>query len=144
MDPVSLTASILTIITTAEVAVKGLRKLRDVWKAPEDIEDLAKELEILQPTLRDVAAFLESPASSLHCASILSSVERASLIINKIKLTSRPISQSSQSSLSDAARARLFWSRHGNDMTRLKENLKIVRIDLSLQLSLVAAYAFCI
>lgn len=60
MDPISLCPSILAITTTAEAGVQRLRKAKQLWKAPLAIGDLILEIQNLQSTLRDVAAFVEA------------------------------------------------------------------------------------
>ena len=141
MDPFSLCASILAIVTTAQSGVQGLRKIKQCWKAPQEIDDLVLEIESLQSTLRDVAAFVDTANSTLYSESLSQPVTRASSMIDSIVAlcSSTPFRATN---LSDANRARLVWLRHKNEIKSLLENLKIVRIDLSVKLGLVAAYVY--
>ena len=141
MDPVSLCASIITIIKTAETGLKGLRKLKQCWKAPEEIDELNQEIRCLQATLRDVATFIEAADSTLYCANLVQPVARASeIILSLVERTSTARIHAVIPRLSDVNSARIAWSWYRTDVKRLSENLRVVRMDLSLQLSLVAAY----
>ena len=92
MEPLSLCASILAIITTAQTSVQGLRKLKQCWKAPREIDDFVLEIESLQSTLRDVASFVEIAGTTLYSESLSKPVLQASNIINNIEklLSSTP------------------------------------------------------
>lgn len=139
MDPLSLCASILAIVTTAQTSAHGLRKLRQCWKAPRELDDLVLELESVQSTLRDVSSFVEKAGSTLYSESLSQPVLHASNTINNIQtlLSSSP---AHFAHLSHASHARLTWLSHRNDIKALLDDLKVVRMDLSLKLGLVAAY----
>ena len=139
MDPISLCASILEIITTAEAGIQRLRKAKQLWKASIAINDLVLEVQNLQSTLRDVAEFVEAAESVLYSKSLSEPVDRASLIIDSIDalFTSPPCSLTR---LSNENHSRLVWLRHKNDIRGLFEDLKLVRLDLLLKLGIVAVY----
>jgi len=138
MDPVSLCASILAIISAAQSGLNVLRGIKQCWEAPREIEDLIIELESLQVTLRDVATYLEAATLVRYSESLSQPVLRASAIVDAmvVLLLSPPFRMTHVSS---ASRARLVWLRHKNQIKSF-ENLKIVRTDLSLKLGLVTAY----
>ena len=140
MDPVSLCASILAIITAAQSGVQGLRKIKQCWKAPQEIEDLVIEIESLQSILSDVVAFVERTKSILYSESLSQPTLHASSILDSIvTLITSPAFRVAH--LSNANHARLIWLRHRGAIKGLLEDLKVVRLDLSLKLGLVVAYA---
>lgn len=139
MDPVSLCASILAIITTAQSGVQGLRRVKQCWKAPQEIDNFVAEIESLQSTLHDVATFVKAARSLRYSETLSQPVNRASLILDSIvALFLSPPFHTTH--LNDANRARLIWLRHKNDIKGLFENLKIARTDLGLRLELITAY----
>lgn len=141
MDPVSLCASILTIIAAAEFSLRKLRKIKQSWKAPQEIDDLGTEIESLQSTLREVASFIEGARSTLYVESLWQPVNRASSTIDSIvNLLASPPFRITH--LSNSNHARLTWLRHKTEIRSLFDNLKVVQTDLSLRLGLVAVYGF--
>ena len=139
MDPISLCASILAIITTAEIGIQRLRKAKQLWKVHLAINDLVLEIQNLQSTLRDVAAFVEAAKSVSYSQSLSQPVDRASSIINSIDalFSSPPFSLTR---LSNKNHSRLVWLRHKNEIKTLFEDLKLVRLDLVLKLGIVTVY----
>ena len=139
MDPVSLCAAILTMVDTAKGGVRGLRRIKRLWSAPQEIEDLVFEIESLQSTLRDISDFIDVAQSMLYSQTLSQPVSRASSILDSIAtlFSSSPFHLTY---LTDATRARLVWLQHKNEIKNLFEILRSVRVDLSLKLGLVVAY----
>lgn len=139
MDPLSVCASVWAILTAAQSGVRTLRKFRQCWKAPQEIDELIQEIESLQSSLHDVAVFAEANKSKLCSEGLLRPVIRASSLIDSINtlLSSSP---AISDHLSDANRMRMLWLHRKNEIKILLGDLKVVRIDLSLQLGLVVAY----
>ena len=139
MDPLSITASIFALLQGAQVGIKGLRKLKWYWKsAADDLESLALEVESVAASLVDVQSFLESNKSLEYSASLSLPVERAAISLNRINdlLSSPPFKVSR---LKEANQARLTWLRHGTEARSLREDLRVVKMDLVVQLSVVHA-----
>ncbi|KAL9609151.1 MAG: hypothetical protein Q9167_006063 [Letrouitia subvulpina] len=138
MDPLSVCASVWAILTAAQSGLRTLRKVRQCWKAPQEIDDLIREIESLQSSLRDVASFAEANKSTLFSESLSRPIARASSIIDSINtlISSSPLISEH---LSDANRMRILWLHQKKDIKTLLEDLKAVRIDLSLQLGLIVA-----
>lgn len=138
MDPLSLTASILTVITAAQAGVEGLRKLNNFRKAPQELEDLALELESIDSLLQDVEHFLELDPLLLQSGGLAQSVRCAASQIIKINklLESEPFALLK---LSNAARGRLIFVRYKDRLQSLRDGLRVVRQDLAVRLGLVAA-----
>ncbi|KAL8741424.1 MAG: hypothetical protein Q9190_005970 [Brigantiaea leucoxantha] len=140
MDPVSLCAAILTMVDTAKGGVRGLRRIKRLWSAPQEIEDLVFEIESLQSTLRDISDFIDVAQSMLYSQTLSQPVSRASSILDSIAtlFSSSPFHLTH---LTDATRARLVWLQHKNEIKNLFEILRSVRVDLSLKLGLVVAFS---
>jgi Asp-tRNA(Asn)/Glu-tRNA(Gln) amidotransferase C subunit len=110
MDPLSLTASIIGVITAAKAGVKALLKLNEYRKAPQEVEDLASELESVQGLLDDVGSFFGLNVQFSYCGSLLQCVGRAdkeTSVINTL-LASTPFKLPR---LSDAGQARVVFFR---------------------------------
>ena len=139
MDPISLCASILAIITTAETGIQRVQKAKQLWKAPLAIDGLVLEIQDLQSTLRDVAQFVKTANSVLYSERLSQPVDRASSMIDSIDtLFSSPVF--SLTHLSNKNHSRLVWLRHNNEIKNLFEKLKLVRLDILLKLGVVAVY----
>ena len=138
MDPLSLTASILAVITAAQAGVQGLRKLNTFRKAPQELEDLALELESIESLLQDVKHFLELNPLLLQSGGLSQSVRCAASKITKINklLESKPFALLK---LSNAAQGRLIFLRYKDRIQSLRDDLRVVRQDLAVRLGLVAA-----
>ena len=138
MDPVSLCASILAIITTAQSVAKGLRKLKGYWKAPQLLQDITAEVESLGSTLHDVSSFIASAHSLPDVQSLCEPVSRAAFTIKRINaLISSPTFYTIR--LRDANYARVTWLCRKNEIKGLLDNLKVVRMDLMVRFGLLAA-----
>ena len=138
MDPFSLTASILTVVAAAQAGVEGLRKLNNFRKAPQELEDLALELESIKSLLQDVEHFLELNPLLLQSGGLSQSVRCAASKITKINklLESGPFALLK---LSNAAQGRLVFVRYKVRLQSLRDDLRVVRQDLAVRLGLVAA-----
>ena len=138
MDPVSLCASILAVISAAQSVAKGVRKLKGYWQAPQLIRDIIAEIESLQSTLQDVSAFVASAHSLPDIQGLCEPVSRTAFAIQKISaLISSPPPYTIR--LGDANHARVTWLCHKNEIKGLLEDLRIVRMDLMIRLGLLAA-----
>ncbi|KAL8707796.1 MAG: hypothetical protein Q9220_007248 [cf. Caloplaca sp. 1 TL-2023] len=136
MDPLSLCACILTVLTSAQAGVKILQEVKHCWKAPQEIDTLLLEIESLQSILHDIASFVESSQSTAHSESLSHPVLRASSILDSIvALLSLPTSGNVRRI--DANRARLTWLRRKNEIKRLLRVLIVARADLSLKLGFI-------
>ena len=138
MDPLSLTASILTVIAAAQAGVEGLRKLNNFHKAPQELEDLALELESIKSLLQEVEHFLELNPLLLQSEGLSQSVRYAASKITKINklLESGPFALLK---LSNATQGRLVFVRYKDRLQSLRDDLRVVRQDLAVRLGLVAA-----
>ena len=138
MDPVSLCASILAVLTAAQSVVKGLRKLKGYWQAPQLLQDVTAEVESLQSTLHDVSSFVTSAHSVPNIQSLCEPVSRAAFTIKRINgLISSPTVSNLR--LRDANFARVTWLCRKNEIKASLDDLKVIRMDLMISLGLLAA-----
>ncbi len=138
MDPLSLTASILAVIAAAQAGVQGLRKLNTFRKAPQELEDLALELESIKSLLQDIEHCLELNPLLLQSGGLSQSVRCAASKITRMNqlLESKPFALLK---LSNAAQVRLVFIRYKDRLQSSRDDLRVVRQDLAVRLGLVAA-----
>lgn len=67
MDPLSFTASLLTVIRAARIGLKGLRTQYACYKAPKELNRFWTELESLEALLESVRIFIERNPSMTFC-----------------------------------------------------------------------------
>ena len=140
MDPLSVTASIVTVIAAARNGVKGLRKLDRLWRGPQELQDLLLEVESIERLLADISNFATRDESFLCCDALLQCVERAG---EKLDQVNRLIASVPTKilKLGEAGRARLIMLRYRDRIECLRNDLRVVRMDLGVRLSLLQAYA---
>ena len=143
MDPLSVTASLIAILGVARAGVKGLKEVHHcLHHAPREIADLISELERFQALIANVESFVSSQNGKLRCSEDLwEIIKRASPTIKKIidSVPKPAISESSQS-ISIRSKERLAWLRRKKVLLLLLHDLRSIRIDLVVQLSLLGAY----
>ena len=140
MDPLSVTASIVTVIAAARSGVKGLQKLDRIWSGPQALQDLVSEVEDVERLLVDISDSA-TQNSQLSCwDALLQSVECAGEKLDQISrlVTSVP---AKVLKLGDAGRARLVMFRYQDRIKCLRNDLRVIRMDLGVRLSLLQAYA---
>ena len=139
MDPLSITASVIAVLTAARATVKGLRKASDYRKAPQEIESLVSELDALYGVVAKISGYF-SASSSVRCDGDL--LESLELTLSKVKAIAncfRPTHCDQKPSAS--GRYRLSWIFKKSDIVAMRDELKIIRLNLVLQLSLEGTYA---
>ena len=137
MDPISFTASLLTVIAAAQAATKGIQKLNSYRKAPKELEALVSELESVKALLKDIVSFVELNPHALYSQSLFDCVQRALskfTEINKL-LASTPFSASK---LNNARQAQLAWALHKQRLITLRDDIRIIKTDLAVRLDLAS------
>lgn len=138
MDPLSFTASLLAVLATTQASVKGLRKLNNYRNAPQEIVDLISELENLEALLKDVQTFVELHWHALHSKPLFDCIQRAALKIHDIDrlLVSKPFNISN---VNKAKQALLVWVRYESNFIALRDDLRIIKVDMLTRLTLASA-----
>lgn len=139
MDPLSFAASLLAIVTAAQSGVAGLRKLSSYRNSPREIEELTSELDRLHAVLKDVQSFVQLHPGTLYDCRLSVCTQSAGSKIAEVHnlLAAKPFRLSS---LSDTNRSRAVWIRHKHRLTALRDDLRVVRIDIAVGLDLMAVY----
>lgn len=138
MDPLSFTASIIAVNTAVKAGVKGLRRLHEYRKAPQEISDLVSELESTGSLLEEILGF-----AGVHegCEGLRYCVERAetkTTEINDLLLSASFV----YPQLTNANQARLVLFRYRDRLKSLRDDLIVIRLDLAVRLNLIQAKAF--
>ena len=138
MDPLSLTASLLTIVATAQLAFKSLRTVNVCRRALQDLDSLSSELRSIKECLTLITAFLNNNEGTLYIEILTDPLERAFVRLNDLNAII-PDSGLVTSGRGTATLTKVKWARRRSDFLTLREELKMIRIDLVLGLSLVTA-----
>lgn len=143
MDPLSITASLLTVIGAAKAGANGVRKLSRYRKAPSELADLLSELEMFQDILSDVRLFTEIYPDILFSDGLHECVQGSASKIAAINnlVASNPFKLSK---LSDDKHARIVWVRYKQTLLSLRDDLRVFRMDLGVRISLVKAYVILV
>ena len=139
MDPLSLTAGILAVIGAAKAVAQGLQRLNDCRKGPREIGDLLNDIIELQVFLEGVGVVAEQfqgTRCTENVRSLAEEVGKAERKIQEIKgLLDSPFSQVSR--LRDENKARIAWLLNKNKVTKLRDELRAIRVDLGVTLGLL-------
>lgn len=84
MDPLSSSASVLTLIHAARLGIKGIRKLVACRKAPKELDQLRKELESLEALLENIGSFVDQNPSEVYRDTLHRPIKLASEKIDSI------------------------------------------------------------
>ena len=138
MDPLSFTASLLTIIHAARVGAQALRQLNAYRRAPQVVHRLRSELDALEGLLGNVRTFITENRSGPYCEILKPPLDCASSKIDRLnKILTSPAFRLSR--LSDANKARLTWLRYKHSLAALEQDIKDAKTDLGVRLTLVTA-----
>ena len=140
MDPLSITASLLTLIGAAKAGINGVRKLSSYRKAPRELADLLSELESFEEILTDIKAFSDLYPNATFSDGLIECVQFSAskiAVINDL-VASNPFKLAR---LSDQNHARVVWVRYKQTFLTLRGDLQVLRMDLGVRIGLVKAYA---
>ena len=140
-DPVSLVASLLTLIHAVRVGGKGLAKLKSCYNAPPEIARIRTEVGSLGQLLDNVQSFVQgnSASTARHSSHLLiAPVDLAAARIGSVNaLLSSPAFGLSK--LSDANKARLTILRYKTRLATLEREIKESIQEIGVRLTLVTA-----
>ena len=137
MDPLSLAASLVTIIHAGRIGLRGLRRICDSRKAPEEIHQLRAELEGLQQLLENVRKFSsQRPSDTLVLLNEpLKRAQKSIASVNKI-LHSTAFGISKDNAMTHA---QLTWFRYRDRLQALSQDIRNAKMDLGLYLGCFTA-----
>jgi hypothetical protein len=139
MDPLSFTASVLAVISAAQMGVQGLRKLSSYRHAPQELDDLISELEGVQKTLRDIETFLTQHPQRIYSNGMSDCLWRTAVKIADIDTIINSKNLGKILGLSDHNQARLVWIRYKHRLVSLREDLHVCQGDMAIQIGLATA-----
>ncbi|KAL8936823.1 MAG: hypothetical protein Q9216_004734 [Gyalolechia sp. 2 TL-2023] len=140
MDPLSFTASLIAVLGAAKAGCKVLEKVNDSRKAPSEVGDLLEELNRFQALLKDIEGFAGPRENSPGVQQLQDIVRLGGEIVSEINITTAQTWPSIRYlRLSDANRQRVTVFKDGGKLVRLKDRLRVNRLDLTAALSLLTA-----
>src|SRR5271156_4138699 len=135
MDPLSISVSVLTILSTLSVV---LRDVKEFYEAPKQIDTLAKDIEDLEFVVRLVAETLTAPQKNVPqgaTTTITRLLARAKEELQHLeKILSRSLTV--PTSGADKLRYRRFgWLRERSNVDDARARLLTIKADLSTSLT---------
>ena len=139
MDPLSLTASLIAVGQATRTGLDAIKKIKAIWKAPTEIEELKIKLQELDETLDDILSFISESQRVPFGKSLAPLVARAKAIVARVNdlLQSKTLDCLH---LRNANQARIAYMRNGSEAKGLITDLQVVRIDLCVHFGLVTAF----
>ncbi len=144
MDPLSITASTLTILTALEAAFQLMSSLHD---APAHLEALNNEIADLTATVAETAQVLQDfqnkavplVANGSHLTLAVSNIRAKAQELESLfrSCLIQPVSASGEAKLS-----RFTWLKVKSKVQRLQAELRDARLNLSNALATFTAYVF--
>ena len=104
MDPLSLTASLIAVGQGARTGLDTIKRIKAIWKAPTEIEDLKLKLQELDETLNDILSFISESQGVPFGKSLAPPIARAKAIVARVNglLQSEPLDRLNLSSANQA------------------------------------------
>lgn len=135
MDPLSLTASLFAVLAATKAS---LRKIADYQDAKQELGSLMSELDRVQNVVQNVSAYVTVDANAPEVEDLISSVK---YLLVKVEVIRSIISPTSHvQNFSTSTQQRITWLRKKRTLVNLRDELRIIRSDLVLQLSIVGTY----
>lgn len=121
MDPLSVTASILTILSAVN---GGIKVAQTFYNAPRELDSLATEAEDFSNVIKDIRTL---PETDLVSNSLSPALSRGKIILQELEeLIAYRLTKTSSVLHVD----RLGWARHRPQVKDLRKQLKNVRLSL--------------
>ena len=138
MEPVSIAASLVTIIKAGRAGLHGVRRLCESRGAPEDLRLFRAELESLQQLLENIRTFSLQRPSDTFGVLLDGPLKQAEKSINSVNqvLSSTAFGISR---VSPVTQAQLTWLRYRDKILALSEDIRNAKMDLGLYLGCFTA-----
>lgn len=138
MDPLSMTASVIAVITLAATTTKQLADFREDWKrVPDELTSLGNEVSNLRVVLESCRFAFDHSKDRTDMSQLASLLKAKSMVEHAQKLLQELaglLASCWRPSQNKGAR-RLKWIKHRDRATRLRQELKTCRDDLNAVLS---------
>lgn len=129
-DPLSITASVLTVVGAAGEVGKGLRLLKVLKGAPEGLDDLLDDISRLELVLETVGNTTSDSQAATPAMETLLAAGRKGLAELDV-LIQYTLTEAGEDRKVD----RLQWARRRDDVERIRGKLDRIRNDLTLLIS---------
>ena len=139
MDPLSITASAFAIVGACRKLNSGFKFLKELSRAPKDILALTDELHALQNTLTAIGLVTRDRQNDLVRVLLTPLFHRVDHVIRDLcgicGVCPERLAEVEENSYTDELRlqllARFKWTRQKERVGRLREQLKVVRLDFA-------------
>ena len=144
MDPLSIAASSLAFIGACRKLATGLKFLRDLSRAPEEVLALADELTDLQNVLTAVALVTRKRQDTIFLTLLSPLFTKADRILRELceVCGTCPHRLKEHDECTEQLKAQLLarfkWTRAKSRVGELRERLKIIRLDFSNSLATIS------
>src|SRR5436190_15504032 len=127
MDPLSITASVLTVLSAVSA---GFKTARNICEAPDCFSSLTEEYQSFSKAARDLAA---TPTLSHLNGHLIETIASARSKLNQLdELIHHHLTKASNGTKVD----RLGWAMHRSQVRQLRDELEVCRRNLSLALNI--------
>ena len=141
MDPLSIIASAIAVIQTADRVTGLLSKLQPLLDAPKAVEQLIKDVAViralmddLQHVVREVPTLISFPAQRLELLNGLGA-NGNSVVLELERLIEEEFKRPSSSSQTACVKARrLLWIKRAGKAEKLRQHLIDTRLSLAVKL----------
>ena len=131
MDPLSIPASCLAVITAVQICLKTINAYR---KAPKFVEDISNELICIEGLVTQMQDFSDCSKYPAYAKTMEAPLKRAASKISCLNsLLGTPLSPQPGVAIG----SRLLWALNKNGRTALRDDLRAVKGDLTLGLELI-------
>ena len=122
MDPLSIGASVITVVGATGKVIKEIRRLKTLQDAPRELDDLLAEVSQFELVLQAIHKAHEEPGSELK--ELLETAQR--ILVDLESLIEYKLTEAGTSNKVD----RWQWTRSSKEVERLRGQLRIVTANL--------------
>ena len=143
MDPLSIATAAITFIGACGALADGLKFLKDLSRAPEEVLELTNELNVLQRTLTAILFVTRKRHDNVFGDLLEPLFSRVDQIIHELCETCGACPQRLKEDdkyieqLKAQLKDRFRWTRAKRRVGELRESLKVVRLDFMNSLAVV-------
>lgn len=129
MDPLSLSASIITVVAATASSIKLLKKAQGFCHLPDQLCALLNEISDLRCVLRILEGMSEEEASEELRGSLTRLLRRAKLALDELDVLLRAtlVTSENEEEHTKLRVSRWIWVRRQSQMKRLRAEIKDVR-----------------
>ncbi|CAO2649605.1 Nn.00g069900.m01.CDS01 [Neocucurbitaria sp. VM-36] len=139
MDPLSITASIITVIGTAEVAAKSLSKIMRLKGVPDLVCALNNEVSELRLTLRELEAILSGKITNASIRKYIDSGVQPHITTARLKLHALEELVENRLKKSDGSLDRIAWLRVEEKIAKLQKDLRRINQKFATVLGIITS-----